>query len=1468
MKHLFLSVSIVLAAGWSFAQTDPLNLQKYWKLRDNFREQFVKIGPGDGESITARALKPLECVDNYTADGTSENHTPHGNGSHGEMHFGDAMIRHGYYLGLLATEYRLLKDAGQDVTGVKNELFYALNAINRLDFIAEEKQGLTYFTDFDPSLNGFYMREDIPEDFAEDNWGSSKFESRCVNSPHYKTNNAAHSNEGGPHDFQAHGNSYQNSPSSDQFSSLMLGFSLIHKLVDPTEFVQPPGSEFGFYLVGETQNIVHRMMTYLEDHNWTMIDVNGWPVNNGGGDLSWANYPLCEAATRITGQTYNKFWRRRLAFYVLNNVQYCITGYGKHESSPAGRDDACDAIIDPVQSGAYDELVLGGIVGPANNQDFSIFQEWSDDGFGTIGRPIGFSEDTWNGDIEDFIDDVADDGKISSFNFPFNTVQYFVDDTENDRPSTIIISNYGVISGLWSGQTLNSLTDITGNVELELINAIIRNEAAPNNKSYYQAFLNSMSMTGPYNITSEVGSAAMFEPAGGGWGSEHRWTWTSDIDGGQNCKGMFNGLDYMLFHNLYYLKFNTGMPQYKPVGDCFCEETPQISTIMPDPYPLNPGFTQQVYEALTTSINQKLQFLNTCTEDVFAPVSHNVVSTLNVQPYFPDYVDLGIYTTKFQKENATVSSTGDVNIRTTFKICNAKTLTIQTGGRMDIEKAATIVGYNAKIDNSGDIVVKSGTTLTVEALGKLILRSGSKLIIEANAKVIIEEGAFIEYYGGASIIMHEPTSQLRLGSTIKVMDAGEFTISHTGSSAGKLVVTSPTAALLTATANVGKFKFVGKGINDPLIILEPNTKLWAMNNFTQSLTIQQCKIVFGAGAAFQCDQPFYTASVEFNSTATNGGLTLAEGSLMNSSRFINVPLFAKMHIENKGTLEMYNCYLLADSPTLNPANQALVEVTGRGYKIGTCNFYTTKNYGLYSTNLTLASTIGAGSVQYNGTLPASHLLTGVYDNSTVETSVNSVTITNCNTGVKKAAGKLTLRCNTFTANKDANVYAGGSSHLNMNSTTLGGYNKLYKTTNNKNIVLAAAAIIDIKTGFNYIEYTGVANTTIAGATNSYCSSCPTLDFSGNQWNATNKSPINIASVYNASGTVQYAYTTAPTALWQTCPASNVPTPPDDPNGKSLVDEDGMPIIYSGIVGDSTRLDEMVYRASEKMSMYNDSTANDLEAVDLLNDVFIADLDKSDSITNYWSWFALDQMKAALESAFANDQLNIGDNTSSFDPYVTKYAHAMMVMSDSVIDGNNYERQFIHEINKAHLMRVVGHSDIGFNILTELEACGLDSAEQAHLNYWKQEFEKDLVIEEIGFAAIDSVIVIDTNDYLNPALVVNAYSFGAIIHNLNDIQYPNCSFFNHRDTRTSFGSVQVFPNPATDEVRIAWNHPLMEGEGVVQIQQADGRVVLTKKINANESTGITVRVSDWNPGVYQIKYRSPKGTVSTAQLVVQ
>lgn len=591
MKQFLVSVGLALTVGGGlFAQNDLQNLQKYWKLRNDFREKFVKIGSAQGESLPARMLKPTECIDTYESnvDGTT-----YGITQYGEIKWGDGMIRQGYYLGLLATEYRLLKDAGQDVTGVLNELYYALNAINRLDINAEFEQGLTYDANFQPSLNGFYMREDIPEFFAQNNWGSTQLAARCVNSPHYKTNNSSHLNQPG-NGFFASGNSYQNSPSSDQFSSLLLGFSLIHKLVDASEFVQPPGEENGFYIVGETQAIVDRMVNYLNEHNWMMIDVNGWPVNNGGGDVFYAAPMIHNAAMRITGHDYSADWKRHLVSFVIKDIQQCITGYGLIDNSYVGQTFACYIVDEAIASAitpyylgvpgemindAYWDLLDGVPAGIDNNQATSVFQDWlaeSDLNGPYIEGAYNYTSYLWPMGLN-LVLDAKDDGKLSALPGPLDERKLFEPgDAQGDKSSTIVLTNYGVAGGVWTGNQLSQLTSVTGNMQLELINAVIRGEQPPNSKEYYKGNLDGMSPLGPFNLLGKGDSTIIKASSPYGWAAEHKWTWTSTSSGHEDddASGIYNGLDYMLYYNLYHLFFKNTLPTFQPTEDCFCTPIP------------------------------------------------------------------------------------------------------------------------------------------------------------------------------------------------------------------------------------------------------------------------------------------------------------------------------------------------------------------------------------------------------------------------------------------------------------------------------------------------------------------------------------------------------------------------------------------------------------------------------------------------------------------------------------------------------------------------------------------------------------------------------------------------------------------------------------------------------------------------------------------------------------------------------
>jgi hypothetical protein len=137
---------------------DAYNSKKYWKFRNNQRQNFIKIGADRGEGINAATRTPLSC----------KNNLPGGSGALGTMRWADGMIFHGHYIGMLALEYRMLRDEGENYRPTLNELYYAINAINRIDFNAEPIVTTIFGNGLpvakEPSLNGFLF-ETTPINF-------------------------------------------------------------------------------------------------------------------------------------------------------------------------------------------------------------------------------------------------------------------------------------------------------------------------------------------------------------------------------------------------------------------------------------------------------------------------------------------------------------------------------------------------------------------------------------------------------------------------------------------------------------------------------------------------------------------------------------------------------------------------------------------------------------------------------------------------------------------------------------------------------------------------------------------------------------------------------------------------------------------------------------------------------------------------------------------------------------------------------------------------------------------------------------------------------------------------------------------------------------------------------------------------------------------------------------------------------
>jgi len=121
------------------------NLLKYWYYKDRLK-YFVVPGTQQGES-------EIVCLRNRgDIDATWSN-----------INFGQHGVNFGYYLGTLATEYRLLMDNGNtaDAQITRNELNLALQQFNNW------MDKTSYYGDTPNNENGFFVRDNVPCDFVD-----------------------------------------------------------------------------------------------------------------------------------------------------------------------------------------------------------------------------------------------------------------------------------------------------------------------------------------------------------------------------------------------------------------------------------------------------------------------------------------------------------------------------------------------------------------------------------------------------------------------------------------------------------------------------------------------------------------------------------------------------------------------------------------------------------------------------------------------------------------------------------------------------------------------------------------------------------------------------------------------------------------------------------------------------------------------------------------------------------------------------------------------------------------------------------------------------------------------------------------------------------------------------------------------------------------------------------------------------
>ena len=226
---------------------------------------FVSLGTGPGESLPASGRNPDEQWD----------------GKKGSYGYGDTTAHHGNYLAMLGSEARAFALMGVDRTATHAELYLALQAFNRLDAVTET------FWGYQPSLDGFFLRDDIPVGYMTKADGRPRFPHATSQSGGYELVDAQVGADTSAGDVM----------SVDQVVSLFFGLAVVIQLVDPDVSVN------GVNLRAESQAIMHRIISNVKADNWHILDPAGVsPPPEWGGFISFA-LSLAQIADRYVGQS-------------------------------------------------------------------------------------------------------------------------------------------------------------------------------------------------------------------------------------------------------------------------------------------------------------------------------------------------------------------------------------------------------------------------------------------------------------------------------------------------------------------------------------------------------------------------------------------------------------------------------------------------------------------------------------------------------------------------------------------------------------------------------------------------------------------------------------------------------------------------------------------------------------------------------------------------------------------------------------------------------------------------------------------------------------------------------------------------------------------------------------------------------------------------------------------------------------
>lgn len=797
-----------------------------------------------------------------------------------------------------------------------------------------------------------------------------------------------------------------------------------------------------------------------------------------------------------------------------------------------------------------------------------------------------------------------------------------------------------------------------------------------------------------------------------------------------------------------------------------------------------------------------------------------------------------------------------------FYTCGGTDIIIRNGkielGATDGSKTAELEindGSVLEISNAlGHLVVNTGSVLRIKDGGTLKINYDGNLAVNGTGEIIIEEGGQIIYYEGSIIELNDSNSILEIAGDLHIGDDAQFTF--TGNGFVKFSNTGNDATNNIFCGSGASILFSGSGQSDKVLEIDQATvRFPAMN----SLTFENCKIEMASGTPGRR----MLAETNYPITFNNVYLT-STGTSNNNHRSFHLYGQANVTIEDctfeNGYYGLYaNCSytagasIYADNCNFFDNNTGLY-VYNKSVHLTDCDFSDNTGYGIYCTNMSVASdltrcnSINNGSgMYYQGSAASdvsmdycnisSNSSYGIYTSGNLDLDMFCNNVENNNYGIYTRYG-----VNVKIDNNAKNKIINNNKSIYLNYGLLfanNGYNQLYSTNDDYAVygLTPLFAICGTPTSltanYNRWEY-------------SYPNAYPSYNDNYKLW-VYNCDPVSIVNINDLDPSYSLCKQTS---------KSNNPEAPD--NIVSTTNED----IIVTKSGDVSNIEGQIEELSSQLCEINTETGY----YDLINQYYslILELDADiDLTTQYWQNIAYSDVHNVLSTLL--DFVDNDVQNQRFVSSVNKLINLNGILSENIVTINS--RYIEYKLDIALLLRMSGNYEAALDFLAELqieiEATDYDS-ELTYINDWMCRISAENLANNGTLSPDEFEQAISNCGLCYSSLPSDNTIIQTIGYNNYDSEQNENSIQNINENIADKIDFSISPNPNKGDFVI--NISPIESEFKFKIINSLGQVV--KEIIPDSQDETTFKVVGLTIGYYQVALVVEDQIIETSSVLVK